>query len=153
VTGAGLTSAGAFPAGFGSVSTNERDTSKIFENETGDQFGARYIDPVTRQYSFQSSGRMKGMSSVAQLVELAFLTTRSSSVLTNFGLEPHRGVIGSNFEATRKQAIEQALSYLTGQGFIEIVSIDVDVKSRPVTALVRWRDLTTSESSVTETRV
>lgn len=144
MTGAGLAPAGTFLAGFGYQETPARDRSQALTDDFGRRHGARYIDPLTRRYAIDANGRYKGMSNIAQLVELAFLTQAGSSSMPALGLAPAGGVISNGFVAERKEAIRNALSSLTQSGLVELVSIDVDISRRPTMTLVRWRDLTTS---------
>jgi len=146
VIGAGYAPAGAFPAGFGTPSSVAGRAGNVLVDETGAQHGARYINPKTRRYELDATGRYKGMNNVSQLVEMAFLTVRGSSVLPGLGMKPMSGVIGRNFVARQKQAVKEALAFLTNANVIELVSVDVDVSRKPSMTLIRWRDLSTSQT-------
>jgi hypothetical protein len=85
------------------------------------------------------------MPHTQQLVLLAVLTKLGTSADIDLGLAPTGGVIGNNFVAHRDAAIRSALQRLVDAKTIEIVSIDIDAKSRPVFTLIRWRDLSTKQ--------
>lgn len=141
--GAGFSPAGVSPAGSGVPTSAPANGGAILSDAQGNTHGARYINPTTRRHELDAFGRYKGMPALSHLVEHAFLTERGTSALPNLGLARVSGTIGANFARKREQDIRDALAFLTVPGFIEIVSIDVDTSRRPVTSVVRWRDLST----------
>lgn len=144
VYGFGAQPMGASPYGVGTpaVST-DTNAGKTLTSASGTVYGGRYINPQTGLYEFDSNGRYVGTTDVKQLVVLAVKTARGSSAVQTLGFAPPVGVIGNNFVAKMKEAVNQAFAQLVRAGLVAIVDIDVRKNQRPVVTIVRWRDLTT----------
>lgn len=144
MAGFGVAPFGSSPYGLGTPATTAADNSGVvLADDLGVQHGSRYINPRTRQYEYDAHGRAKGMPNVRQLAMLAFLTIEGSSAMADLGIEEASGVIGVNFVARRKEAIQRAFARLTRDKLLTITSIEVDITRRPTFTLVRWKDLTT----------
>jgi hypothetical protein len=143
MAGLGHAACGTAPYGLGTPATSSTNGGALLPNERGETQGSRYINPRTRRYEYDEHGRAKGMPNVQQLVLMAFMTIRGSSAMPDLGDEAPSGVIGANFVARRKEAVTRAAAHLVDGNLIEIISIDVDPKARPIFTIVRWRDLTT----------
>ena len=151
MSGAGRSKAGVSPYGIGTPAVSSANGGAALPDATGAQQGSRYLDPLLRVYVYDANGRAKGAANVPHLVQLALFTTIGTSAMTSLGAVAPSGVIGSGFDAKRKQTINSALKHLVDAKLISIKSIDVDSKSRPVHVKVTWIDLTTSVEQ--ETRV
>jgi hypothetical protein len=114
--------------------------------------GSRYINPQTRRWEFDSNGRALGMADAAHMVLMSLTTTLGSAAWFG-GLPAPGGVIGANFEAQRKTEVQNVLKPLVDNGTIEVVSITVDVKSRPVLTTILWKDLISDPNRVIQTDV
>lgn len=143
MAGFGIAPLGTAPYGLGTPATSSTNGGVLLPNDLGETQGSRYINPRTRRYEYDEHGRARGQHNIQHLVQMAFLTIRGTSAMTDLGDYAPDGVIGQNFVSRRKEGITQALSRLTRDKLIAIVSIDVDTRNRPVFTIVRWRDLTT----------
>lgn len=143
MSGVGGSPMGAFPYGLGTILPASDNGGVILPDAFGVTQGSRFINARTRSYEYDEHGRAKGMSNVASLVQMCLLMAKGSSAMADLGEVAPSGVIGANFVSRRKSEIKQALKRLVDTKTIAIVSIDVDVKSRPVFTIIRWRDMTT----------
>lgn len=119
-------------------------------DENNIQQGSRYVDASTGDYVF-SGGLPIGEDNLHHRVRLAVLTLRDSSVDRELGAAPIGSVITDAVRLKRIQDIREALSRLVRERRIEIVSVDVDITTRPVTTTIQWRDL--QSNSLQESKV
>lgn len=109
--------------------------------------GARFLDPVTKNYTVGPNGEYLRMPVLRQRVILALGTIQgSSSVQTDAGIKlPSR--IDSNYERRTQFAVRAALSFLVTSGELRIDSITVNL-DRPgrTTTTVGYTDLLTGET-------
>jgi hypothetical protein len=117
--------------------------------------GAKHIDPKTRQYAFLENGRMRGMPSVPQMVQLVAQTVVGSSAVRGLGNDLDIQDAGEDLEAVVKERWRAAYADLVRRGLIELLAVDVEryrTKGGSVLARtrIRFRDLTTGrEDSLT----
>ena len=76
ILGAGLSPFGLSYAGYGSPATTNPLNKTILIDDFGQPGQVRLIDPVTKDYRFNSNGRIVGGNGIQQLVYLALLTVR-----------------------------------------------------------------------------
>lgn len=126
--------------------------SVLRDPQTGASSGSRRIDPVTRDYVVDSSGRALGMNDVQQLVEIAIQTVKYSSAMNSLGQRlGDIDVIGDNIERQVRNVLEEAVAHLTSRNLVEIVSVVVTrLHPGAIRILFRWRDLTTGEEHPAE---
>lgn len=150
--GAGLFGAGLGPYGYGTPAVAPIPGGAVFrDSATGDQLGARRIDPKTGAYVYDAYGRVEGMSAGAQAVYLACKVESGTSSVSTLGHEL-RSIdrITTNMARRVEQKIRAALAAAERTGLIRIVAIDVEpMNERGAFARVRWLDLETREERET----
>jgi hypothetical protein len=158
MSGAGTQTAGTSSAGFG---TSEEATAAgggfLRDTKTGKSFGARKIDPRTRNYVRDSNGRILGMNAVQHAVQVSLHTERGSSAVGTLG---HRlkslDRITPNFERAILSILTEAVQPLIHLGYIEVLGFRAFVAGDGRNGLQRgavygrflWRDLTTKREHV-----
>jgi phage baseplate assembly protein W len=147
MAGFGTVPLGVGPYGVGTPATaTDTSAGKIYRDEkTGDSLGSRKIDTRTRQYVFDSYGRIVGMPDVAQLVQIALSTTKGSSVIAGLGheLSSIEDFTTSHAEQVRS-TIERALGDLIKRKLVRLNSVDVQRFNQSGAVItVKWTDLTT----------
>ena len=146
MSGAGIQPAGLSPAGVGTPAIGTANAGTVMRNVTdGTIANARSIDPGTRQYVFDVNGRVTGVSSTRQLVQLAVSTTLGSSAVKQLGTDISRvDRITENFARRVSDVFSNALAPLVARKLIAINSIDVQqVQGSRAYALIKWTDLST----------
>lgn len=148
--GAGFAPAGASSAGYGVPDAPPMpSTAPLPDQQTGVPQTGRFIDPVTKDYAFAPDGRMYGMGTVPQLVQLALTTTFGSSAVPSFG---ERFTLiqekGANFQQQIASAVANCLADLVKRKLVLIKSvqgIEPGLQGNPDAGLgiVKWVDLTT----------
>lgn len=127
----------------------------MLADEVGVQQGSRRIDPVTKNYVLDSTGRIAGMKNVHQLVLMAVSTTKGTAAMRALGHEFRKiDRISANLLRRIDDTIRGAVNHLVTRGLIEVVSTSAEV-SQPGRAFarLRWRDLTSGSSRVEDTLV
>lgn len=153
-----MQSAGDTSAGFGTS-----DAATVFggaflrDTKTGDVLGARRINPKTRAYELDSYGRVVGMNSVYQMVQIAVHTAYNSSAVKGLGQKLSTlDRITSNFDKRILEVLREALQPLIRAGFIEVIGFESFKKGDGRNGMIqggvygrlRWRDLTTKTERV-----
>jgi len=108
---------------------------------------ARFLDPLTRDYTVGSDGEYLRMPSLRQRVELALGTLKaSSSVQPTAGLTlPDK--IDGNYERRVRFAVNSALAFLVKSGELRIDAVTL-LESRPGRSDIRvaFTDLLTGDN-------
>lgn len=158
MSGAGLQSAGDTSAGFGTS-----DAATVFggaflrDTRTGAVLGARKVNPTTRGYELDANGRVVGMNSVYQMVQIAVHTTYNSSAVRGLGQRlSSLDRITANFDKRVLEVLREALQPLIRAGFIEVLGFESFQKGNGRNGMIRggvygrlrWRDLTTKQERV-----
>jgi len=144
MVGFGTLSFGEGPYGLGTPATAPvPGGAPLTDVASGEITGSRRIHTSSRDYVFDSYGRIEGMDDVRQLVQLAFLTDRGTSALPTLGHDLRK--IDRITDSTRKRiqtAVEVAIEPLVQRGLVELVSVEIR-RAHPsgVTLKVRWRDV------------
>jgi hypothetical protein len=148
-TGAGFAPAGTSGAGYGVPDKATVPNNALLPDvRTGLPQTGRNIDPVTKSYTYTADGRIQGVGTVRQLVQLALITIRGSAVIADLGQE--FGQIqekGPNYIQQVTAAANRALASLVRAKMVQVVSVVVrDLVSNPDagTCELKWRDLTTN---------
>jgi len=112
---------------------------------TGQPVDTRFIQQKTKTYVFDSQGRISGMRSVYQLVQLAVMTVKNSSAIAGFGSSISQiQTIDQNTQQRVEDAYRDCLSALTTSKLIAIVSILVQrVNTSGLFVQLNFVDLTT----------
>jgi hypothetical protein len=150
---------GSFGAGSASAGYGVPDQATVPNNallpdaNTGLPQTGRYIDPVAKSYKFTPDGRLYGMSTAQQVVQLALSQVRGSSCVPTDG-QTFGTITEKNFDFQNRvrAAIGTALAQAVRNKQIAILSVQVyDVPSVPDGAIgsVRWQDLTTQQFDTT----
>lgn len=150
--GAGFAPAGTSPAGIGAPSTASAPAGSVFRDPyTGAIRTGRRIDPRTRQYVFDSNGRIEGIDTVPQLVQMAMSTEKGSSAMVSLGHELKKVTeITDNFDRRIRDTIDGALDALVKQVMVRIDSVDVErIGTSGAYIHVRWTDRTTGQEHLT----
>lgn len=150
--------AGACPAGSAAAGYGVPDSAAVPNNATlpdvrsGLPQTGRAIDPITKSYYFTADGRLQGVATVPQLVQLALSTIRGSSVVPGLGQTFMQiQEKGANFAQVVTAAITTALADLTTRKLVQIVSVDVQQPpSNPDAgiAILKWIDTTSSKLNI-----
>ena len=105
------------------VPPNRNDLLDYTNMQTID--GARWINPITQDFSISSTNHLQGMNAVDQEVILAMNTTLNSSVLNGFG-QGFSSIKMINTDTLNSQVeavINNALKVLIGNGNITLQSV------------------------------
>lgn len=146
--GAGLTPAGSSSAGYGEPGSGALPNNAILpDTQTSFPQTGRYLNPATKDYEFTSDGRLYGMGTVEQLVQLALTTTLGSSCLATLGetftLIQEKG---SNYQQQVASAVGNSLADVVNRNLVQVISVTVqEPPSNPDAGFCRvvWTDLTT----------
>lgn len=151
--GAGLCPAGIAPAGYGVPDTVGPPASiPLPDPKTGLAQTGRFLDPTTKDYAFTSDGRLQGMPTVRQLVQLAIKTTLGSSALIDLGIDMKRiRDKADGFDQKVTSVLTDAIAPLVRQGLVQIDSVEVFDEPNPDAAIgiLNWTDLTTGQPQPT----
>ena len=146
MSGAGTQGGGLSPAGLGDPAEGDEDNGKLFRDQySGEGLSGRLIDQRTGRYTFDSYGRILGMSTGQQKVLLAVKTDLGSSAVAELG-NRLRSIqkIGVGFERELQDVYSQALARPINAGEVELISVTPQrVGTSGAFVLVRFRDLTT----------
>jgi hypothetical protein len=143
MSGAGLSGFGTSFAGYGEVSTNiPSNKTVLIDKFTGKSGNTRFIDPLTKDYQFNEQGYAVGGNGIQQLVYLAILTVKNSSVIKDFG-QGFTSVktLGSNYKTLITNEVNNALSDLVKKKLIELVSVDISTAGTTSRIIIQWKNL------------
>jgi phage gp46-like protein len=143
--GFGLCPCGEVPGGYGEPAF----VSALVAPSPAD---ARYIDPLARDYVLDVNGNLETMSSVAQQVYLALLTTQGSAAINTLGSAlRNQATIGSNFQQLAQEQVASALSTLIKSGTVSLLSVSASLfpNDAGLNLTVTWLDNTTSSINTT----
>lgn len=152
--GAGGCPAGAAAAGYGVPDAANVPNNAILPRPIdGLPQTGRALDPTTKAYTFTADGRIVGMPTVQQLVQLAITTDRGSSCVPTLG-QTLRLIKekGSNYAQQVTAAITTAVADLVNNKMVQIVSIDVQqFAGNPNAAIAtfKWIDVSTGQQNTT----
>jgi hypothetical protein len=147
MSGFGIQPAGLSPAGVGTPATAPANSGFALRNAfDGSAAGSRKLDPATNQYAIDSYGRVTGMSSAQQLVQLAIKTDKGSSAVRKLGNELYKiDRITDNFNRRVNDVITNALTDLVNRKLIAITSIEAQqVQGSRAFIIIKWTDLSTN---------
>ncbi len=155
MSGIGLQGAGTTSAGFGtSAEATAPGGAFLRDAKTGRSLGSRKIDPRTRDYVLDENGRILGLDSVRQAVQLSVHTDRGSSAVSSVG-QRLRSLdrITPNFERRVFAVLSEALQPLVDAGLVEVVSFERfkvgdnnnGLSRGAVYGRLKWRDLTSGQ--------
>ena len=154
MSGAGQQAAGTTSAGLGtSAAATEFGGTFLRDDKTGASFGARRIDPRTRDYVLDSNGRALGIRDVRQMVQFALHTEHNSSAVRGFGHKLRTiDRITANFEKRVLSVLTEALQPLIRAGLIEVLGFSQFTIGDDRNGLrrgasygrLKWRDRTTT---------
>lgn len=153
--GFGKQPAGSTNAGYGQPrSATAQSGALLRDTRTSESYGARKIDPVTRDYVLDTAaGRLLGMPDVQQIVHLSVHTDKGSSAVKAMGNELRKiDRITTAFERKCLSILTDALKVPIDLGYVEVLGFTA-FKAGPKDGLregqaygrLRWRDLTTNE--------
>ncbi len=116
------------------------------------QLNARRIDPVTKDYAFESHDRIAGMTTGQQNVYLGVQTDLGTSAVLGLGQELRSiKTITASFARRVDSTLRQALSGPVLRGEILILTVSTTrIGKTGAFARVRWRDLSTGEEKETD---
>lgn len=154
MSGFGSQHLGSSPFGIGDPVVPDAMPGRVYrDKQTGEAFGARLIDPVTKDYVYDENGRALGMSGVLQQVQLAVSTESGSSAMRELGHELGSiDVITPSLEHRVDTTLRAAVAHLVAQQVIEVLGVTMFMAGtegglRPGQAHARFRfkDLTTGQ--------
>lgn len=137
--------------GFGTPSYQGPGMGQSLETTPSGQLvgDARLIDPETRDYDIDVNGNTVGMSSVAQQVFLALMTTKGSCAIFTLGnqLWKIQTINPANIQAQVTNAVQQALLPLTSSNTISLNSVNVSISQNGICVnfTVFWTDLSNNQ--------
>lgn len=148
--GAGFAPAGSSAAGYGVPDAAPiPGIAPLPDTKTGLSQTGRFIDPVTKDYAFGPDGRLYGMATVPQLVQLAITTTRGSSAVPDLGEEFTKiQEKGPAFPRQLASSVGNCLSDLVKRKLVQVVSVvatEPSARGNPDAgiATLKWLDMTT----------
>jgi len=143
-TGAGLSYFGTSYAGYGSPATVVTTNKKILIDDYGRNGNVRLIDPITQDYRFNDNGYAVGGDGIQQMVYLALLTLKNSSVIANFGQAfSNLKVIGDQYKSQIESEVNSALKALIDRKWIAVQKIDINRSStNQIRIRISWINLT-----------
>lgn len=145
--GAGFAPAGFSPGGYGTPATQSEPTRQDFIIDEGPYAGlvgdVRLLDPITQDYRMNDNGYFVGGIGIQQMVYLALLTVKGSSLDSSLGQSySNVKVIGTNFQQSITNEVNNALSNLVNSKKITINTVNVVKQNNMLRIDVRWTDLT-----------
>lgn len=145
--GAGFCPAGLAAAGYGIPDTGTQPLNAMLPDlRTALQQTGRAINPLTRDYVMRTDGRLQGVATVSQLVQIALTTQLGTSALATLGIDMQSArEKGSDFQRQMATLVAGALSQLVQQGLVQLNAVIVsEPPSNPDggIAIVKWTDLT-----------
>jgi hypothetical protein len=155
MSGFGSQPFGSSPYGLGTPAVATDLGGATLADQNGVQQGSRRIDPLTKDYVLDDTGRIAGMANTHQLVLLAVSTTKGTAAMRTLGHELKKiERISANFVRRVDTTLRACVQHLVLRGLIEVVGTSVQV-ARPGVgfAKLNWRDLTSGSSRVEETPV
>src|SRR5713101_6487420 len=109
-SGAGSSGAGSTFAGFGTPAAANIPNFNLYKTVLGNNRTCRLIDPISKDYVLDDFGNFVGQTNAQQLVYLALVTARDSSILSNFGLDIFNvQVIKSDTLQNLRNSVNEAL--------------------------------------------
>lgn len=143
MSGIGLQGAGTTSAGFGSPTRGAEEGGVILRDvKTGASFTGRQIDPRSGDYVLDENGRLLGMSTVQQLVQLAVMNAAPALQ------EIER--LDDGFERAASAILTTACAPIVQQGIIAVIGVRGTrlgvrggLKQGQALYSFLWRDLTT----------
>ncbi len=146
--GAGSCPVGSSAAGYGVPDKAFAPNNAVLPGiRTGLPQSGRFIDPTTKSYVFLTDGRLKGVSTVPQLMQIALTTVSGSSAVAGLGQSfTTIAEKGSDYQRRVATGVAAAVADIVRQRLAELISVDVQVPdSNPDGGICRiqWRDLTT----------
>ncbi len=153
--GAGLQGAGVTSAGFGTPSeATEPGGAFLRDTRTGKIFGARKIDPRTRDFVIDSFGRLLGVEYVKHAMQMSLHTEKGSAAVQRMG-QMLRAIdrITPNVEQRILLTLTEAVQPLISQGLVEVLGFSHftagnnrnGLKPGAVYGRFLWKDLTTGQ--------
>jgi hypothetical protein len=144
--GAGACPAGSSAAGYGVPDSAAVPINAVLPDvRSGLPQTGRAIDPVSKSYTFTPDGRLRGVATVPQLVQLALTTIRGTSVVPTLGQTFMQiQEKGANFAQVVAAAVNLAFADLVKQKLVQVVSVDVQQPPNSPDAgigIVKWVDL------------
>lgn len=146
--GVGGSSAGNSDGGIGDNDVAPIPSPNLLKDPSSSaKLNCRRIDPVTKDYVFGTTGKLLGMTSNQQKVQLALTTIVNSSVVNGLGQDFSLiQKITGNFQQDVSERVTRALSNLINTGQIDLISVTtIRVTSTGEFARIRWRDRSTLE--------
>lgn len=151
--GAGFCPAGCSPAGYGTPDVIGPPNTVILPDPvTGLPQTGRFIDPVTKDYVMTADGRLQGMPTVRQLVQLVVQTTFGSSAMPSLGIDfSSVREKGDGFLQRVTAVLTNAMAPIVSQGLVRVDNVTVLNTTNPdgVNAYMNWTDLTTGQPQAT----
>ncbi len=145
--GFGAVPFGTGPYGIGTPAATAPLGGSALTMTDGTRGTCRKIDPGTRQYVYDATGRAVGDTTVHQLVQMVATTTLASAAVTGLGhnLASIKDIT-PNFASRVQGIFTTAYARLVARGMIILLGVDVLVVP-PSKALIviRYRDLSTGQ--------
>jgi hypothetical protein len=153
--GAGGAPAGSSAAGYGVPDRAFVPNNAVLPDlRTGFSQTGRAIDPTSKSYTFTSDGRLRGLATVPQLVQLALSTIRGTATIPTLGQTFMQiQEKGSDFAGRITNAVNLALADLVKAQQVQVISVNVyQPPSNPDAGLgwIKWKDLTTGLQDTTK---
>jgi len=152
--GFGYAPIGTSPSGYGVTDSANSPLNAILPDvSTGLTQTGRVLNLGIGDYAFTADGRVQGMGTVPQLVQLALTTVFASSAVPTLGQRYTRvSEQGPNIVQQLTAEVTRALSDVITRNWVSLLSVVV----QPIPAnpdgqkiLVKWKDLTTGKTYTT----
>lgn len=151
--GLGFAGIGTSLAGYGSIAQGDEPDLRILIDSTGQRLGARYIDPITRDYVLNANGHIAGMNGIQQEVYLAILTVLGSSVDPGLGQTfSSIRILTDNTINLITNSVNVALNDLIKSNKISLTGINVirDENANRIRINIFWVDLLNNSGQQTD---
>ena len=145
--GFGLSPFGTSIFGYGTTTSLNSSTAKLFLKSDGSRGNVAKIDAVTGDFVLDEFGNKVGDDSVNQMMYLALRTSKNSSALLNFGIDLSSIKTitdGVNLKITL--FINDAVKHLTDKNLVSIENVIIErTKDTGLAINVKWKNLTSNE--------
>lgn len=154
--GFGLFRFGTSPFGYGTPAQTTVDRTPLYQQEDGTEGTARIIDLATKDYVLdETTGKFIGTGQIEQMVYLALVTNKGTSLVTSLG-QTFRNitVISDNIKVRVEDEVNQALSELMSLKLVTLEEVEVSVsRTRRLNIAVHWKDVATDALHKTDVEI
>lgn len=133
--GFGMSPFGTAPFGFGSVVQANPNVGRVFGKANNSVGSGKFINPETRDYQMDpNTGRLIGQDSAQQLVYLALITVKGTSIVTGMGQEFSTiKTVSDDFLVKATNLVKASLKLLIDTRVIVLNEVKIDLVNNKAT--------------------